>query len=164
MILLGPGDRSRSSQTRGEMVDLLDLHATVIDYASGGRVSRSEYGPGRSMRPLLEGERMTNWRTLQFSERGNARMVTDGRWKLVRYYRRNAEDTPFDEWYDLAHPFGERHISDAPRQPLRDRLTTQLDRFFEQYETAGHTGRDIWAQPPPNARMRSDLETDAQDN
>jgi hypothetical protein len=27
-----------------------------------------------------------------------------------------------------------------------------------QYETEAHTGRKIWDQPPPNARMEEDLE------
>lgn len=159
MIVHAPGDRFRPAQARGELVDLLDLHATVIDYATGGRVSESEYGPGRSMRKLLEGERSTDWRTVQFSERGNARMVTDGRWKLVRYYNREPEDAPTDLWYDLAHPFGERHNSIAPRQAVRDRLIDELERFFANYETPDHSGRKIWDQPPPNPRYRRNMET-----
>ncbi|RLA33075.1 MAG: sulfatase [Gammaproteobacteria bacterium] len=158
LIVHAPGDRFRPSQARSELVDLMDLHATVIDYATGGRVSESEYGPGRSIRKLLEGERNTDWRTVQFSERGNARMVTDGRWKLVRSYPRDPQARPTDRWYDLAHPFGERHTAEAPRQPLRDRLITELERFFAKYETPGHTGRRIWDQPPPNARYRRDME------
>jgi choline-sulfatase len=160
LVVHAPGDNFRKSQTRGELVDIIDLHATVMDYATGGRVSRSDYGPGRSIRVLLEGERMTDWRTVQFAERGYARMVTDGRWKLVRHYMRDPAQAPKDTWYDLAHPFGERHIADAPRQPLQDRLISELETFFEQYETPEHAGRDIWNQPPPNARMASDLEKD----
>lgn len=159
LIVHAPGERFRPAQARGELVDLMDLHATVLDYATGGSVSESEYGPGRSMRMLLEGERNTDWRTVQFSERGNARMVTDGRWKLVRYYTREPEDAPTDLWYDLAHPFGERHNVDAPRQAVRDRLIDELERFFTNYETPEHSGRKIWDQPPPNARYRRDLES-----
>jgi len=164
LIVHAPGDRFRPSQGRSEFVDLMDLHATVIDYATGGRVSESAYGPGRSMRKLLEGERNTGWRTVQFSERGNARMVTDGRWKLVRNYPRDPEDGPTDVWYDLAHPFAERHAADAPRQPLRDRLIAELERFFAKYETPEHTGRKIWDQPPPNARYRRDMESTEKHN
>jgi hypothetical protein len=67
-------------------------------------------------------------------------------------------------WYDLAHPFGERHSADAPRQPLRDRLIAELEQFFAKYETPGHTGRRIWDQPPPNARYRRDMESMEKDN
>ena len=156
-IAYAPGDRFRGAQTRGELVDLLDLHATVMDYATEGRSSRSDYGPGRSLRPLLEGERSIDWRTLQFAERGDVRMVTDGRWKLVRRYPRNADLAPTDSWYDLAHPFGERHAADLPGASVRGRLMSELERFFGRYETPEHTGRRIWEQPPPNARMRDDL-------
>jgi arylsulfatase A-like enzyme len=159
LIVHAPGDRFRASQARSEFVDLIDLHATVIDYATGGKVTESTYGPGRSIRKLLEGERNTGWRSVQFSERGNARMVTDGRWKLVRNYPRDPADGPTDVWYDLAHPFAERHIADVPGQPVRDRLIGELERFFAKYETPAHTGRKIWDQPAPNARYRRDMES-----
>ncbi|MFZ9052838.1 MAG: sulfatase [Woeseiaceae bacterium] len=157
LVVHAPGNAIRQQQTRGELVDLLDLHATVMDYASGGETANPDYGPGRSLRPLLEGKRRTDWRKVQFSERGNARMVTDGRWKLVRYYRRDPDSEPVDVWYDLAHPFGERHAADLPGAPVRGRLMTELERFFNRYETPEHTGKRIWDQPPPNARMRDDL-------
>ena len=32
-----------------------------------------------------------------------------------------------------------------------------MERFFSEHETAEHSGRRIWDQPPPNARMRDDL-------
>jgi hypothetical protein len=105
----------------------------------------------------LLGERDTDWRTVQMAERGNLRMITDGRWKLVREYRRGERNAPLDRWYDLTHPFGERHSVDLPDVPVRGRMMIELERFFGQYETAEHSGRLIWDQPPPNARMRDDL-------
>ena len=129
----------------------------MMDFASGGNMPSTDYGPGRSLRPLMQGQRSTGWREVQFSERGNARMVSDGHWKLVRYYQRDPAMAPVDTWYDLSHPFGERHISQPPRQAVADRLISELDRYFSQYETAEHSGRRIWEQPPPNARMRNDL-------
>ncbi len=159
LVVHAPGNDFRGRQTRGEFVDLIDLHATVIDYASGGLLE-SAYGPGRSLRVLLEGQRNTAWRQMQFAERGNSRMVSDGRWKLVRLYHRDDDTPPEDTWYDLAHPFGERHAADPPAAPIRGRLMTGLERFFERYETAEHSGRRIWEQPAPNARMRRDLRAD----
>ena len=156
LVVHVPGDDIRRQQTRGELVDLLDLHATIMDFASGGEISMSDYGPGRSLRPLFRGERMTDWRKVQFAERGNARMVSDGRWKLVRYYQRGAA-APVDTWYDLAHPLGERHISEPPGKHQQERLIAELEKHFARYETVEHSGRTIWNQPPPNARMRDDL-------
>jgi choline-sulfatase len=160
MIVYAPGESVRGQQSRGELVDLLDLHATILDYAGGTQDGSPSYGPGRSLRPLLEGERNTNWRTMQMAERGNLRMVTDGRWKLVREYQEDERQVPLDRWYDLSHPFGERHSADLPSAAVRGRLMTELERFFDQYETAEHSGRRIWDQPPPNARMRDDLTAD----
>ena len=160
MIVHAPAGSMRGQQSRGELVDLLDLHATVMDYASDGNVNTAEYGPGRSLRPLLEGERNTDWRTVQIAERGNLRMITDGRWKLVREYLKDERAEPVDRWYDLTHPFGERHSVDLPDAPVRGRLMSELESFFQRYETAEHSGRKIWDQPPPNARMREDLSVD----
>ena len=84
-------------------------------------------------------------------------MATDGKWKLVRYYQRDAHQPPTDVWYDLSHPNGERHAVDAPAAPLRERLTGELEQFFARYESPQHSGRRIWQQPAPNARMRDDL-------
>ena len=150
------GANLRSGQRRAELVDLLDLHTTILDFGTG-ETPRVDYGPGRSLRPLLMGQRSTGWRTLQFAERGNARMASDGRWKLVRYYKRNLDAPPEDHWFDLAHPFGERTTVDGPAAPTRERFERELDRFFDRYQTTEHSGRRIWEQPPPNARMRNDL-------
>lgn len=156
MIVYAPG-RMRAAQSRGELVDLLDLHVTLLDYASGGAADASD-GPGRSLRPLLEGVRNSGWRSVQVAERGNLRMVTDGRWKLVREYLKDAQQVPLDRWYDLTHPFGERRSVDLPSAAVRGRLMTELERFFNRFETPEHSGRRIWEQAPPNARMRSDLD------
>ena len=86
LVIYASGVDMRQQQTRDEFVDLLDLHATILDYASDGTKTTTDGGPGRSLRTLLRGERSPGWRQLQFAERGNARMVSDGRWKLVRYY------------------------------------------------------------------------------
>jgi arylsulfatase A-like enzyme len=159
LIVYAAGSQLRNRQSRAEFVDLLDLHATIMDYASDGAVT-ADYGPGKSLRPLLQGKRNTGWRSVQLAERGEVRMVTDGRWKLVRRYQRDASQLPLDTWYDLAHPFGERVAADLPDAAVRGRLMTAMERFFQHYETPEHTGRRIWEQPPPNARMRDDLAAD----
>lgn len=160
LIVYGPEDLLKPNQSRQEFVDLLDLHATILDYATRGRTHTSPDGPGRSMRPLLQGNRTIDWRAVQFAERGYARMITDGRWKLVRYYQRDEEQPPVDKWYDLVHPMRERRDSEAPRDALRDRLIAELEDFFQTYETPDHTGRDVWSQPAPNDRECRDLQLD----
>lgn len=162
LIVYGPTDLLKPQQSREEFVDLLDLHATILDFATDGEVQTTVGGPGRSMRPLLQGNRTIDWRDLQFAERGYARMVTDGRWKLVRYYQRDGGQAPIDKWYDLVHPLRERRDTQAPRKALRDRMVAALEGFFKTYETPDHSGRNVWSQPAPNSRECSDLELDCQ--
>ncbi|GMR17109.1 MAG: sulfatase-like hydrolase/transferase [Gammaproteobacteria bacterium] len=162
LIVYGAEQYLRRQQSRDEFVDLLDLHTTILDYASNGKIRTTDYGPGQSLRPLLEGHRDPDWEQLQFAEHGNARMVSDGQWKLVRYYQKDGAREPQDRWYDLSHPMGERSASAAPRPALRDRLTAKLEDFFRRFETPQHTGRRIWDQPPPNARVKRELQRDAQ--
>ncbi len=156
MVMYGPGNWLKPRQDRGEFVDLIDLHSTIMGLATGSTATNPA-GPGRSLQPLLAGERSTGWRTMQFAERGNSRMATDGRWKLVRRYKSDANAEPLDQWYDLAHPLGERHASAPPRPAVRDMIIDQMEKFFTQYETQAHSGRTIWSQPPANARMANDL-------
>ncbi|PHR54300.1 MAG: sulfatase [Robiginitomaculum sp.] len=160
LIFNGPARFMRPRQTRHEMVSLIDLHTTIRDFASGGKQARSDYGPGRSLTPLLQGKRQTNWRRYNYAERGNLRMVTNGHWKLVRQYPQNQRAIPTDTWYDLASPMRERHSTVPPRPALRDRLIGALDQFFKKYETPEHSGRRIWDQPYPNARVKSEMQQD----
>ncbi|ELZ1714573.1 sulfatase-like hydrolase/transferase [Vibrio parahaemolyticus] len=148
-IVKGPADLVKPRQVRGEFVDLLDLNKTILDFAAKkGNKPQTTGGPGDSLRPLLQGERTVEWRNLQFSERGNGRMVTNGHWKLVRYYKK--DQTPIDHWYDLSNPMGERHISAAPRETVQQELITALETHFDKYSDSKHTGKDVWNQPPLN--------------
>ena len=160
LIVFGAEKLLRKQQSRNEFVDLLDLHTTILDYATGGEVSETDYGPGRSIRLLLEGHRDPDWRRFAFAERGNARMVSNGHWKLVRYYQKDGAVSPDDSWYDLSHPMGEHFSSEAPREALSDRLILEMEDFFKRYETPEHTGRRFWYQPPPNSRVERELQLD----
>ncbi len=156
LVFYGPRRFMRGRQVRHEMVSLIDVHTTIRDFASGGRDAVSDYGPGHSLRPLLQGKRETGWRRYNYAERGNLRMITNGHWKLVRRYLRNASAKPVDTWYDLASPMRERYATEPPRRALRNRLSSALEQFFKRYETPEHTGRKVWDQPCPNARMREE--------
>ncbi|MEP4890095.1 MAG: sulfatase-like hydrolase/transferase [Aliiglaciecola sp.] len=150
MIVYSGNERLRLKQSRDEFISLIDLHATVLDLAGAGDLAAS-YGPGQSFNSLLQGERLADWKPYHFAERGNARMITNGHWKLVRYYQRSDSDKPKDYWYDLSNPLGEIRDVPAPRAALEKLLISELESFFTQYETETHTGRKIWQQPYPNA-------------
>lgn len=160
LIVYG-GDRFvRPAQQRDEFVTLLDLHATVMDFATPGGIAASGYGPGKSLRSLLAGNRLTDWRKFHFAERANARMVSDGQWKLVRYYKKAKDSAPNDFWYDLSHPLREqRHALSGPEEGTRKAMITALESHFSRYEVAEKSGRTIWDQPAPNPRLTEDLKS-----
>ena len=147
-VIKGPKSLVRQKQVRGEFVDILDLHATILDLASGNKPYDSSYGPGKSLLPMLKGERVRDWRQYQFSERGNSRMITNGHWKLVRYYTK--DKTPIDHWYDLSSPMGETYTTEPPRPTLQKAMITALDGFFSKYSTDKYSGLNMWKQAYPN--------------
>lgn len=146
-IIYGPKSLVQGRQSRDEFVDLLDLHNTILDFA-GDKTFTEQDGPGRTIRPLLNAERVQDWKRYQIAERGNGRMITDGKWKLVRYYKKDGQ--PIDYWYDLTHPMKERYLAEPPRSAVKTKMVAALDEFFAIYETPEHSGKDIWHQPRPN--------------
>ena len=141
-IVSAPKSMMWQGQVRNEFVDNIDLHATIIDYASGGKDS-ADYGPGKSMRALFEGGRPRDWKEFQISERGNSRMITNGHWKLVRYYT-DAKGTIMDHWYDLSSPMKETILSTPPGKELKERMISELDEFFSVYTDSRFDGKKMW--------------------
>lgn len=148
-IVYGPKSLVQGKQTRGEFVDLLDLHNTILDF-SGAKDYAQQAGPGRSLRALLNAERVDDWKRYQISERGNGRMITGGKWKLVRYYKQDGN--PIDHWYDLSHPMKERYLSEPPSKAVQTKMIAALDAFFTKYEDKDKSGKYIWQQAKPNFR------------
>jgi len=151
MIIYGPHGLVAPGQVRHEFVNLYDLFPTLTVIAGATEDLKHYDGPGKSLLPLLKGERLTSFRDFQHAEMGNARMVHNGRWKLVRYYQKNADDPPVDYWFDLTHPLGERAPVPAPSEAQQTQLVSALNQFFSIYEQAEHSGRRIWELPRHNA-------------
>jgi len=136
-------------------IDHLDLFMTMLDAAgielddtTRERIS----SPGRSVLPMLGGP-TSEWRNLRFAEHGNARMVADSRWKLVRRYP--PLDPRFgDEFYDLAND--PRETTNLAGDPAftdeAQRLGAALDAYFERWEDPEMSGSRIMEQPPANGR------------
>lgn len=147
-VIKAPEHMARPKQVRGEFVSLLDLHATILDAATPGKAYDYSYGPGQSLLDMMKGERVRNWKEYHIAERGNSRMITNGHWKLVRYYKKDG--TPQDNWYDLSNPMGERYLSEPPQQALQDKMSQELDNFFAQYSTDEYSGLNTWEMAYPN--------------
>jgi arylsulfatase A-like enzyme len=87
------------------------------------------------------------WRTFTFAEYGNARMIADGRYKLIRRYPPHAGSYP-DELYDLhSDPCEQRNRVDDPTlTAVVDRLDADLDAHFGRYEDPARSGRTVLSQ------------------
>ena len=149
LIIYGPVDLVTRGQVRNDFVTLYDLFPTMLELSGAGVALADYQGPGKSLLALLKGSRSVGFRDFHYAEMGNARMVHDGRWKLVRYYQR--EGSYLDQWFDLAHPLGERRPSPPPSRHQQTQLATALDMFFQKYEVVGKSGRNIWDLPRHNA-------------
>ena len=150
-IINGPDSIVRGGQIRNEFVNLCDLFPTIIE-AAGGSTDELKYnGPGTSLLPYLSGNRSIDFRKYQFAEYGNARMIHDGRWKLVRFYSKAPQNAPTDHWFDLVHPLGETRPTLPPSADYQSKFSEALEAYFSKFETEALSGRYIWDQPPFNS-------------
>ena len=130
-------------------VDHCDLFQTICDFAGADLPTDRRY-PGASFRPLLA-ESDAPWRSSQFCEYGNARMIRQSGWKLIVRYAPHDIDYG-DELYNLtADPRETRNlIADAQHASLAARLRAELEVHFARHEEIARSGRDIMSQPVHN--------------
>jgi arylsulfatase A-like enzyme len=133
--------------------DHLDLFQTILD-AAGVELSEEIVdqinSPGQSVLRKLDDPAIP-WRRYRFSEHGNARQISDGRFKLVKRYP--PLDPRFgDELYDLeTDPREAANLIDSEDHgEISAELLAALDEHFEQYEVPEHSGRTVMDQPPCN--------------
>lgn len=148
-LIVNQPDQLFGGQRRGEFVDHLDLFQTLIDYAdlSLPKPDINQY-PGRSFLPLLDNSApIPDWRTVQFGEYGNLRMIRTERHKLIRRY----PDGPC-ELFDLQNNPREtiNLFADPDKQSLIEQLTAQIDRYFGAYEDPVKSGLNVKELPRHN--------------
>lgn len=120
-----PAADATRGRTHEALVEMIDLAPTFVDYFGG--VSLPHLLEGRSLLPLLHGERPKQWRKHAFSEydysmdmariklsvpipEARLYMVTDGRWKYI-----HADGFP-SMFYDLLNDPNELHDLNAEPQ------------------------------------------------
>lgn len=154
MVLVWPLGISGAGVVLDLPFDHLDLFQTILDAAGielSDEMREKIDSPGRSLFAKIE-DPGTTWRRYHFTEHGNARQINDGRHKLVRRY--SPIDPRYgDELYDLANDPGEtvNLLDSADFQEIATELGAALDRHFERYEEAEHSGRTVMDQPPNNS-------------
>jgi len=153
MILSWPGGIPETGITLDLPFDHLDLFQTILD-AAGVELSedmrRQIDSPGRSVLPRLRDPDI-EWRRYRFTEHGNARMISDGRYKLIKRYP--PLDPRFgDELYDLeADPRETTNLIDSSEYgEIHAELSAALDLYFERYEVPEHSGSTVMDQAPCN--------------
>ncbi|MBC5766745.1 sulfatase family protein [Ramlibacter albus] len=113
LIVAGPGMVARRSDA---LVSMIDISATLLDYAGA---QRPEGMTAQSLRPLLEGKSALH-RTHVTSGLMGWRMVTDGRYKLIRGFDPAAQKTEADVYRagnENQHKFV---LFDLARDPLEN--------------------------------------------
>jgi len=121
------------------LVSIYDVPVTLVAYcglASGWPTARPR--PGRSLLPLLRGERPGAWRDAVFMEYQRVRAVRTGRWKYV-YRHPDGPHELYDLWRD---PEETNNLwADRSLQPVREALHRRLEQFFAQYADRRY---DLW--------------------
>ncbi len=139
-----------AGRVRTEFVDHTDLFQTLLDFAgvslSADQRSRRRY-PGRSFRPLLQGQALPDWRTVQYGEYGDVRMIRTTGSKLVRRY----PDGPH-LLFDLnGDPRETTNLFAASQyQPLAQDLTARMEAFFNTFEEPARSGLNVTSLPHYN--------------
>jgi len=90
LIIAGPG--VLANQSRDELVSMVDILPTVLNYIGVEKVTTKPMFTGRDIGPLLSGKTIP-WRDHLFTETNfhtashwsPARAVTNGRWKLIEH-------------------------------------------------------------------------------
>ena len=163
-LLRRPG-QIRPGQVHDAPVDHCDLFQTLLEAArcqEAAPDAQKRNSPGRSYLSLLDGRAppRTGWRTEQFCEYGNARMIRTERHKLILRYPPHAPRFS-EELYDLHDDPREtiNRFQDPLYAELRQTLRTRLDAHFARYEEAESSGREILKRPVhnPNEPWRTEI-------
>jgi arylsulfatase A-like enzyme len=96
------------------LVSGIDFGKTVCDYAGA---DSSKLPHGESLRPLVQGEKVTTWRDYVYAESNvYMHMITDGRFKYVRGYEEDGELSGMPPSYK-SHPIGVEQLFDLQKDP-----------------------------------------------
>jgi choline-sulfatase len=135
---------------RGEFVDHCDIFQTLLDCAGvtlPEDMAIQQRYPGQSFLHLLQGDFLADWKTENYGEYGNLRMIRTCTHKLVRRY-----PTGPCELFDLsADPRETTNLFYLPEaQSLVQVLTEHLEAFFALHEDPDKSGLRVNELPRHN--------------
>ena len=137
-------------QRRSEFVDHLDLFQTIAEYAGvSGKLDDKRKYPGRSFLPLLDNSvPLLDWRTAQFGEYGDLRMVRTQQYKLVRRYYDNAPCELVDLFDDPTESHNRYY--DEAYQPVVEWLASEIESYFDRFQDSEKSGLRVKELPQHN--------------
>ena len=134
----------KDTRDSDHLVSGIDLGRTVCDYAGA---DSSILPHGLSLRPLVEGEPVSEWRKVVYAESAAyMHMVVDGRFKYVRCYQENEPATGIppthqthkmlggEQLFDLKNDRDEqRNLASSPEHaPVLERMRAAMDHEEDQ--------------------------------
>jgi len=140
LIVAGPG--IAAGKVSEALAELIDVHATCLDYAGIAALDDSD---ALSIRPILEGGALdASHRDVAISALDDWRMITDGRWKLVRISGEKPERPARDLLFDLQEDGTEQNnVAESHPEVIRD-LAAKLDQHSPT-ELRARNGVIPWA-------------------
>jgi len=157
----------KPGQRNGDLVQNIDFAETFLDIADAPIPDDMQ---GESLVPLLKGETPENWRRslyyhyYEYPAVHSVRRhegVSDGRFKLIRFYGVDVPDGEEWELYDLQNDPAEMHsIYHNPSLSARvDGLKRELERLKKYYEVPENGGLPLRSntssQKKPNANAKT---------
>jgi len=131
-LIMSRPDTIAPGQRIDSLVGTTDVFATVLDHVGIERLSAPN-SPGRSLMPLLDGQRLDSPDAV-FMEQEETRAVRTPEWLFMKRYRPTVYEFQ-DALYDLRRDPEER-LNVAPDPSYADtvrRLSEDVDTFFERY-------------------------------
>lgn len=137
-------------QQRSEFVDHLDLFQTIVDYAGiSTNLPDDRNYAGQSFLPMLDNSRhLSDWRQVQFGEYGNVRMIRTQQYKLIRRYYDGGSSELFDFNSDPSEMINK--FNDPDYQPIINRLTVEMESYFERFQDEVKSGLRVTNLPQHN--------------
>ncbi len=129
LILRGP------NIAQGQVVEALtmtyDIYPTLCQLAG---VEVPETVESKSLLPLLDGENSVLHETVYSHYKDIQRMVADGRWKLIRYYKAEKDGAGVErvQLFDLANDPWEMNDLSAQQPQQVERLQGELAKWMER--------------------------------
>ena len=135
LVIQWPGITGTPGSSCDEFVTLMDIAPTLLEAAGAERLARCA---GRSLLPLIRGERPDDWRDSVFAQCNGVEVYYTSRMVRTQRYKFVYHATDIDELYDLeADPHEMRNLIDRPEMAdvIRQMYGKMWEHAYESEDT-----------------------------